>query len=73
MEEIYIYTLSDLGRYIAEERQKSGYTQEQFAQLLGSSHATVSKLESGNSVNSKLIERSLQILGKQVIIKSKGC
>lgn len=73
MEEIYIYTLNDIGKYIAKERQKAGYTQEQFAGLLGSSHATISKLESGNSVNSKLLERSLQILGKQVIIKPKGC
>lgn len=73
MEDVYIYKLSDLGMLIAKERQKAGYTQEQFAELIGASHATISKLENGNSVNSKLLERALQILGKQIIVKSKGC
>lgn len=72
MEEINIYKLSDIGAFIAEERQKKGYTQEDFSSLLGVSHATLSKLENGTSVNAKIIERALQILGKQIVIKQKG-
>lgn len=73
MEEINIYKLEDLGKLIAEERQKAGYSQEDFSSLLGISHATLSKLENGNSVNSNSIEKALQVLGKQVVIRQKGC
>lgn len=72
MDEVYIYTLSDIGNLIAEERQKRGYTQEEFSCVLGVSHATLSKLENGNSVNANIIEKAMQILGKQIVIKQKG-
>lgn len=72
MDEINIYKLSDIGMFIAEERQNHGYTQEDFACILGVSHATLSKLENGNSVNAKIIEKALQILGKKIVVKNKG-
>lgn len=72
MKEIYIYNLNDIGILVAEERKKRGYTQEVFSSMLGVSHATLSKLENGNSVNANIIEKALQILGKQIIIREKG-
>lgn len=67
-----IYNLKDIGSFIAEERINKGYRQEEFAAYLGTSHATLSKLENGIPVNSKLIERALQILGKKIIIAPKS-
>lgn len=67
-----IYSLKDIGSYIAEERANKGYTQEEFAEYLCTSHATLSKLENGIPVSSKLIERALQLLGKKITVVPKG-
>lgn len=72
MEMIDTYSLEDIGHYVAQSRKAAGYTQNDFAELLGTSHATLSSLENGKPVSSALVLRSLQILGKRIRIISKA-
>lgn len=45
--------MDTFGIYIAKRREELGYSQRKLAQLVGLSHATISKIETGISVGFK--------------------
>jgi len=67
-----VYSLIQVGDFLREARKKRGYTQQEFAELIGVSHATLSSLENGVPVRSCHLERALQFLGFRMVIVPKS-
>lgn len=65
------YSLKQLGRFLKAVRQEKGITQNEFAQMIDVSHATLSALENGRSVSSKTLERAWQFLGLKLVLMPK--
>lgn len=40
-----VYGLDQLGSFLRKTRKEKGYTQDEFAEIIGASHATLSALE----------------------------
>ena len=40
-----VYGLDQLGSFLQKTRKEKGYTQDEFAEIIGASHATLSALE----------------------------
>lgn len=66
------YTVKQVGSFLKKIRRERGYTQDEFAEIVGVSHATLSALENGKSVSTKTLERALQFLGLRLVILPKN-
>lgn len=66
------YDLAQIGRHIRMLRKEQGYTQADFSEVVGVSHATLSALENGKSVSSKALMRALAFLGQKLVIAPRG-
>ena len=51
------YSLKQTGAFIKKVRKEKNYTQDQFSEMLGVSHATLSALENGKSVSSNTLQK----------------
>lgn len=61
-------TLANIGNALRELREERGLSQEQFAVILKSSRATVSRLERGGAVTSAVILRAAAELGHELVL-----
>ena len=66
------YSLQQTGAFLKKVRREKGYTQDEFAEMLGVSHATLSALENGKSVSSKTLQNALSYLGLKLVILPKS-
>lgn len=66
------YSLEQTGDFFKRVRKEKGYTQQQFAERLGVSHATLSALENGGSVSTKTFEKAWQRLGLRLVLVPKS-
>jgi HTH-type transcriptional regulator/antitoxin HipB len=66
------YSLKQTGAFLKSERKQRGLTQDEFAAMLGVSHATVSSLENGGTVSAKTLEKALNFLGLRIVIVPKS-
>ena len=66
------YSMEQLGPFLKDVRRAKGYTQDDFAELIGVSHATLSSLENGNHVSSKTLERAIGFLGLRLVVVPKN-
>ena len=53
-------------------RKEKGYTQDEFAEIIGASHATLSALENGKGVSSQTLMRAISDLGLKLVVLPKG-
>lgn len=66
-----IYSLEQLGSFLKKVRKDKGYTQEEFAEMLNTSHATLSAFENGKSVSSKTLMSAINNLGLRLVVVPK--
>lgn len=66
-----VYGLDQLGEFLAEKRKERGFTQGEFAEIIGTSHATLSALENGKSVSSKTLMCAISDLGLKLVVLPK--
>lgn len=66
------YTVKQVGTFLKKTRRERGYTQDEFAEMVGVSHATLSALENGKSVSTKTLELALQLLGLRLVVVPKN-
>ena len=66
--------LEELGKKIKQLRKERGYTQEEFALLIGISRATLSKIENGTfaKVSVVVLYNALSTLGYELSLKAKN-
>ncbi|WP_289637159.1 helix-turn-helix transcriptional regulator [uncultured Adlercreutzia sp.] len=67
-----VYGLDQLGSFLRRVRKEKGYTQDEFAEIIGASHATLSALENGKSVSSQTLMRAVSDLGLKLVVLPKG-
>ena len=67
-----VYGLDQLGSFLRRARKEKGYTQDEFAEIIGASHATLSALENGKSVSSQTLMRAISDLGLKLVVLPKG-
>ena len=67
-----VYGLDQLGSFLRRVRKEKGYTQDEFAEIIGASHATLSALENGKSVSSQTLMRAISDLGLKLVVLPKG-
>lgn len=67
-----VYGLDQLGSFLQKARKEKGYTQDEFAEIIGASHATLSALENGKSVSSQTLMRAVSDLGLKLVVLPKG-
>ena len=72
MEWSNIYSMEQLGAFLKQYRRARGLTQNDYAEMLGISHATLSALENGKSVSTLTLERALQWLGLRLVVLPKS-
>jgi HTH-type transcriptional regulator / antitoxin HipB len=65
-------TQRDLGAVIRELREASGENQERFAARIGSSRATVSRLERGEPIGTDTLLTALSRLGHEITVIPRG-
>jgi transcriptional regulator with XRE-family HTH domain len=65
-------TTAAIGEAVHELRVGNHESQEQFAQSIGSSRATVSRLERGESVTDDVLLAALARLGHEIAIVPRG-
>lgn len=68
---INAYSIEEIGAFLKRARREKGYTQDEFAELIGVSHATLSSLENGKNVSSHVLMRALNTLGMRLIVLPK--
>lgn len=66
------YSLEQTGAFVKSTRKKKGFTQDEFAEIIGTSHATLSSLENGKNVSTKVLEKALNYLGLKMVIVPKA-
>ena len=66
------YSLEQTGAFLKKTRREKGYTQDEFSEILGVSHATLSALENGKGVSSKTLQKALNFLGLKIVILPKS-
>lgn len=67
-----VYSFEQLGAFLKAARKEKGYTQNEFAEILCVSHATLSALENGRGVSSATLEKAIQFLGFRLAIVPKS-
>ena len=65
-----VYGLDQLGSFLQKTRKEKGYTQDEFAEIIGASHATLSALENGKGVSSQTLIRAISDLGLKLAVLS---
>ncbi len=67
-----VYGLDQLGSFLQKTRKEKGYTQDEFAEIIGASHATLSALENGKGVSSQIphTRSSLGLKGRMLAWRS---
>lgn len=65
------YSLEHTGAFIQIIRKQKGYTQAEFSEMIGVSHATLSALENGRNVSAKVLMKALNYLGLKLVIAPK--
>lgn len=65
------YTLEGVGSFVGRARRAKGLTQDEFAEIVGVSHATLSALENGRGVSSNTLMKALSNLGYRLAIVPK--
>ena len=68
----YIYSAEQFGQFLSTARKERGYTQEDFADIIGVSHATLSALENGKPVSSATLFKAMQFLGYMIKLEPKS-
>ena len=63
MKRTNVYGLDQLGSVLQKTRKEKGYTQDEFAEIIGASHATLSALENGKGVSSQTLMRAISDMG----------
>ena len=58
-----------LARSLIEARVRSGLTQEELADKMGTSQPTIARLESGHKPSLKTLERVAQVTGSKLMIQ----
>lgn len=66
------YSVEQIGSFLKQARREKGYTQDELAELIGVSHATLSALENGKNVSSHVLMRALNTLGLRLIVLPKN-
>lgn len=66
------YSTEQLGVFIRKARKTKGYTQDEFAEVIGVSHATLSALENGRSVSFDTVMKALANLGFKLAVVPKN-
>ena len=66
------FSSEDIGRHVAELRKEKGISQVEFAETLGISRTTLSGLENGHAVSTKVLIRAVSYLGSRLIIAPKS-
>ena len=64
-----VYGLDQLGSFLQKTRKEKGYTQDEFAEIIGASHATLSALENGKGVSSQTLMRAISL---KLVVLPKG-
>lgn len=64
--------LTSSGRFSRKPAKEKGYTQDEFAEIIGASHATLSALENGKGVSSQTLMRAISDLGLKLVVLPKG-
>ena len=62
-----VYGLDQLGSFLQKTRKEKGYTQDEFAEIIGASHATLSALENGKGVSCPDLMRAISDLGLKLV------
>jgi HTH-type transcriptional regulator/antitoxin HipB len=65
------YSLKQTSAFLKAQRKQRGLTQDEFAGMIGVSHATLSSLENGGNVSAKTLEKALSFLGFRLVIAPK--
>ena len=68
----YVYSTEQIGEFVKEARRERGLTQDELAERLQVSHATVSKLETGKNTSTKTMISALLTLGYCAVVLPKG-
>ena len=75
MEEVVVwtnaYSTDDIGKHLARLRGARGLHQDELADRLGVSRATISSMENGGAVSVQLVVRAMSVLGSRVVIAPK--
>lgn len=66
------YSCEDVGSLVKRARKDKGLTQEEFAESIGVSHATLSSLENGGNVSFHAAMRAISHLGMRLVIVPKN-
>ena len=66
------YSMAQTGAFLRTVRRDRGITQDDFADMIGVSHATLSALENGKSVSTHTLEHALSYLGLRIVIVPKN-
>ena len=55
-----VYGLDQLGSFLQKTRKEKGYTQDESAEIIGASHATLSALENGKGLKLVVLPKGAQ-------------
>ena len=71
MEWSNVYSLKQLGDFLKQRRKACGISQDDYAEMIGVSHATLSALENGKSVSSATLMKAVSYLGLNLVVVPK--
>lgn len=71
MEWSNVHTLDQLGEFLKQRRRARGISQDEYAEIIGVSHATLSALENGRSVSSATLLKAINFLGLNLVVVPK--
>lgn len=66
------FSLEQVGAFLKSARRERGYTQQEYAEVIGISRATLSSMENGTPVMSCHLEKALQFLGFRIVVVPKS-
>lgn len=72
MEWSTVYTLAQLGEFLRRRRKERGISQDDYAEMIGVSHATLSALENGKPVSSATLLKAVSFLGLNLVAVPKA-
>ena len=71
MEWSNVYSPKQLGAFLKKRRKERGISQDQYAEMIGVSHATLCALENGKSVSSTTMFKAIGFLGLNLVVVPK--
>ena len=66
------YSLEQLGEFLQDARRAKGLRQDEFARMIGVSHATLSNLEQGKNTSTATLQKVIQTLGFRLVVAPKS-